>query len=43
MKFASSGNTYEGNWKDNVILGKGLMTYSNGDTLDGLWRNGKIV
>jgi len=31
------GETYEGEWKDNLRHGQGLLTFGNGDSLSGCW------
>ncbi len=37
----TSGDRYEGNWKDDVPDGKGTYTWANGSGYQGDWRNGK--
>ena len=32
---------YEGGWKDGLQHGKGILAYTNGDTYQGTWQNGK--
>lgn len=36
----TSGEIYEGNWKNGKRHGDGKITYSNGDWYDGNWQNG---
>lgn len=37
----SNGDRYVGDWKENLMNGKGVKTYgSNGSTFDGTWING---
>jgi len=38
MVFASSGNRYEGQWKDNRQIGKGTMWFANGNKYEGQWK-----
>ena len=40
----SSGNFYEGEWKDNKHHGKGKMTYINGNigVYEGSWKEHKL-
>jgi len=35
-----NGNKYEGEWKDDLYHGTGVVTYTNGDELVGTWENG---
>jgi hypothetical protein len=37
----SSGDRYDGNWKDDVPDGKGTYTWKNGSGYQGEWRSGK--
>ena len=39
--YYSNGDSWEGNWKDNIIDGQATYKYSNGDIFVGLYKNGK--
>jgi hypothetical protein len=36
-----NGDTYDGEWKNNKQLGKGIFIDINGDIYEGDWVNGK--
>ena len=43
-----NGNNYEGDWKNNLKEGYGIMKYGNGDEFNGNWvndmiKNGKMI
>lgn len=40
MKF-KNGEVYDGHWKGDLMDGKGVYYFNNGDKIDGLWINGK--
>ena len=33
----------KGDWKENMMNGKGKKTYANGAFYDGTWLNGKMI
>lgn len=37
----TSGNIYEGDWKNDIKEGKGVLTFSTGDIYDGNWLTNK--
>ena len=37
----NNGNTYDGDWVDDIIQGSGKFIYSNGDQYDGRWIRGQ--
>lgn len=37
----SNGDTYQGQWKNGLMDGKGLMIYQNGNRYDGEWKAGQ--
>lgn len=43
----SNGNEYEGEWKNGIISGNGVLVLSNGDKFDVCWemgsRNQKVM
>ena len=43
MYFIDSGNTYIGEFKNNIINGKGIFTLANGQKQEGVWKNEKFV
>jgi hypothetical protein len=40
LKWAASGDRYDGEWEDNVEHGNGVYTWSDGSTFSGSWRRG---
>ena len=40
--FFKSGNIYEGDWKNDIQNGKGILIYKNGDKFEGNFINGEI-
>jgi len=36
-----NGDKYEGDWKDDLKNGKGVIYYANGEIYDGEWKNDK--
>ena len=36
------GSTYEGEWRDGKMHGRGIYSWPNGDVFEGDWRNGKM-
>ena len=36
------GSTYEGEWDNGFMNGKGTFTWANGDQKTGIWINGKL-
>ncbi len=43
MYFLDSGNIYIGEFKNNIINGKGIYILANGQTQEGIWKNEKFV
>ncbi len=39
--YFSNGNRYEGEWKNNLIEGYGILYFSNGNRYEGEWKNCK--
>lgn len=35
--------TFEGEWRDGMMHGKGVLTYANGEVFDREWRDDKMV
>ena len=40
-RYASKGEKYDGEWKDNKACGHGKFTHVEGDTYEGQWANDK--
>ena len=40
MMFYNDGDRYEGDWKDDIFDGKGIMYFNDGDRYEGDWKNG---
>ena len=39
--YYNNGDKYDGEWKNDLREGKGIMKYNNGDIYDGYWKNDK--
>ena len=42
LKFPD-GSTYEGEWKNSKMHGKGVFTWSDGKVMEGTWNEGNHV
>lgn len=41
--FLSNGEIFEGNFKDDMIDGEGILCRLNGSRIKGLWRKNKLL
>ena len=39
----SKGHTYQGEWKDDEKIGKGIYKYANGEIYEGEWKDNEVV
>jgi hypothetical protein len=42
MKFLDSNESYEGQWQDNQMHGKGIYRYADGSVFEGEWRENAV-
>ena len=42
LKEKEFSDRYEGEWKNDLKEGKGIMHYSNGNKEEGIWKNNKL-
>ena len=40
-QYYNNGDRYNGQWKDDMRVGKGTFYYGNGDKFEGAWANDK--